>query len=149
MTADYWSNQIMLILITFFFLIIFQLPLSLLKTAQNHPMVSRRCVLVFLLPTFHPKMAGSSCSLSSQLVELKNGETYNGHLVSCDNWMNINLREVICTSRVMLRHFQNFMVADTLDKLITAVKKKGEKIHHYSLDLTNGFSYKCWWESLR
>ena len=35
-----------------------------------------------------------------QLVELKNGETYNGHLVSCDNWMNINMREVICTSRV-------------------------------------------------
>ena len=33
------------------------------------------------------------------LVELKNGETYNGHLVSCGNWMNINLREVICTSR--------------------------------------------------
>lgn len=33
------------------------------------------------------------------MVELKNGETYNGHLVSCDNWMNINLREVICTSR--------------------------------------------------
>ncbi|XP_028404733.1 U6 snRNA-associated Sm-like protein LSm4 [Dendronephthya gigantea] len=47
------------------------LPLSLLRAAQNHPM----------------------------LVELKNGETYNGHLVSCDNWMNINLREVICTSR--------------------------------------------------
>lgn len=35
----------------------------------------------------------------SQLVELKNGETYNGHLVSCDTWMNINLREVICTSK--------------------------------------------------
>ena len=35
----------------------------------------------------------------SQLVELKNGETYNGHLISCDNWMNISLREVICTSR--------------------------------------------------
>uniref|UniRef100_A0A8D8UYD6 U6 snRNA-associated Sm-like protein LSm4 n=1 Tax=Cacopsylla melanoneura TaxID=428564 RepID=A0A8D8UYD6_9HEMI len=47
------------------------LPLSLLRTAQNHPM----------------------------LVELKNGETYNGHLVNCDHWMNINLREVICTSR--------------------------------------------------
>ena len=47
------------------------LPLTLLQTAQNHPM----------------------------LVELKNGETYNGHLVSCDNWMNVNLREVICTSR--------------------------------------------------
>ena len=47
------------------------LPLSLLKTSQGHPM----------------------------LVELKNGETYNGHLVSCDNWMNICLRDVICTSR--------------------------------------------------
>ena len=47
------------------------LPLSLLRTAQNHPM----------------------------LVELKSGETYNGMLVSCDNWMNINLREVICTSK--------------------------------------------------
>ncbi|KAA0187501.1 hypothetical protein HAZT_HAZT001115, partial [Hyalella azteca] len=47
------------------------LPLSLMHTAQNHPM----------------------------LVELKNGETYNGHLISCDNWMNINLKDVICTSR--------------------------------------------------
>ncbi len=33
------------------------------------------------------------------LVELKNGETYNGHLVSCDSWMNLNLREVVCTSK--------------------------------------------------
>ncbi|CAK6446680.1 unnamed protein product [Pipistrellus nathusii] len=47
------------------------LLLSLLKTAQNHPM----------------------------FVELKNGETYSGHLVSCNSWMNFNLREVICTSR--------------------------------------------------
>ena len=49
-----------------------QLPLSLLRTAVGHPM----------------------------LVELKNGETYNGHLVSCDSWMNLNLREVVCTSKV-------------------------------------------------
>ena len=47
------------------------LPLTLLKTAHGHPM----------------------------LVELKNGETYNGHLSSVDTWMNICLREVICTSR--------------------------------------------------
>jgi U6 snRNA-associated Sm-like protein LSm4 len=33
-------------------------------------------------------------------VELKNGDTYNGHLVNCDTWMNVNLREVICTSKV-------------------------------------------------
>merc|ERR1711933_294640 len=47
------------------------LPLSLLKAAQGHPM----------------------------LIELKNGETYNGHLVNCDTWMNVHLREVICTSK--------------------------------------------------
>lgn len=32
------------------------------------------------------------------LVELKNGETLNGHLVTCDNWMNLILREVVQTS---------------------------------------------------
>ncbi|KAI9505190.1 hypothetical protein GGI25_002238 [Coemansia spiralis] len=32
------------------------------------------------------------------LVELKNGETYNGHLEKCDNFMNITLREVIQTA---------------------------------------------------
>ncbi|XP_073393703.1 sm-like protein LSM4 isoform X2 [Physcomitrium patens] len=36
----------------------------------------------------------------TMLVELKNGETYNGHLVNCDTWMNIHLREKICTSEV-------------------------------------------------
>ena len=34
----------------------------------------------------------------SQLVELKNGETFNGHLVNCDNFMNITLREVYQTN---------------------------------------------------
>ena len=47
------------------------MPLSLLKTSCGHPM----------------------------LVELKNGETYNGTLVSCDTWMNVHLKEVICTSK--------------------------------------------------
>ncbi|KAG8406973.1 RNA processing protein [Metarhizium acridum] len=46
------------------------LPLSLLNAAQGHPM----------------------------LVELKNGETLNGHLVQCDTWMNLTLREVVQTS---------------------------------------------------
>lgn len=32
------------------------------------------------------------------LVELKNGETLNGHLVTCDTWMNLTLREVVQTS---------------------------------------------------
>ncbi|KAL2014422.1 hypothetical protein VTN00DRAFT_1947 [Thermoascus crustaceus] len=47
-----------------------ELPLGLLTAAQGHPM----------------------------LVELKNGETLNGHLVNCDNWMNLTLKEVVQTS---------------------------------------------------
>ncbi|TVY44565.1 putative U6 snRNA-associated Sm-like protein, partial [Lachnellula subtilissima] len=46
------------------------LPLGLLTAAQGHPM----------------------------LVELKNGETLNGHLVTCDTWMNLTLKEVVQTS---------------------------------------------------
>eukprot|EP00584_Thalassiosira_punctigera_P001345 CAMPEP_0172528976 /NCGR_PEP_ID=MMETSP1067-20121228/3173_1 /TAXON_ID=265564 ORGANISM="Thalassiosira punctigera, Strain Tpunct2005C2" /NCGR_SAMPLE_ID=MMETSP1067 /ASSEMBLY_ACC=CAM_ASM_000444 /LENGTH=99 /DNA_ID=CAMNT_0013312959 /DNA_START=77 /DNA_END=373 /DNA_ORIENTATION=- len=33
------------------------------------------------------------------LVELKSGTTYNGRLASCDTYMNINLRDVVCTSK--------------------------------------------------
>ncbi|KAI0977803.1 hypothetical protein GJ496_008144 [Pomphorhynchus laevis] len=36
---------------------------------------------------------------SPMLIELKNGETYNGQLENCDNFMNIYLKDVICTSR--------------------------------------------------
>lgn len=36
----------------------------------------------------------------AQLVELKNGETFNGHLVGCDNFMNLTLKEVYQTSAV-------------------------------------------------
>jgi U6 snRNA-associated Sm-like protein LSm4 len=32
-------------------------------------------------------------------VELKNGETFNGNLFNIDTWMNLNLRDVIQTSR--------------------------------------------------
>jgi U6 snRNA-associated Sm-like protein LSm4 len=34
------------------------------------------------------------------LVELKSGETLNGHLVQCDTWMNLTLKEVVHTSPV-------------------------------------------------
>lgn len=46
------------------------LPLSLLNAAQDQPM----------------------------LVELKSGETLNGHLINCDTWMNLTLSNVIQTS---------------------------------------------------
>ncbi|SPO40917.1 related to U6 snRNA-associated Sm-like protein LSm4 [Pseudozyma flocculosa] len=32
------------------------------------------------------------------LVELKNGSTFNGHLIACDNFMNLTLRQVYETS---------------------------------------------------
>lgn len=32
------------------------------------------------------------------MVELKNGETLNGHLVMCDTWMNLTMKEVVQTS---------------------------------------------------
>ena len=38
------------------------------------------------------------------LVELKNGETLNGHLVNCDTWMNLTLKEVVQTSPVRPGH---------------------------------------------
>ena len=34
------------------------------------------------------------------LIELKNGDTYNGRLVSCNIYMNVCLKDVICTSKV-------------------------------------------------
>jgi U6 snRNA-associated Sm-like protein LSm4 len=46
------------------------LPLQLLNTAKSHPL----------------------------MVELKTGETFNGILQSCDNWMNLLLTNVVCTS---------------------------------------------------
>lgn len=36
------------------------------------------------------------------LVELKNGETFNGHLENCDAFMNLTLSEVYQTSNVSL-----------------------------------------------
>lgn len=36
------------------------------------------------------------------LIELKNGDTYNGRLVGCNMFMNICLKDVICTSKVFL-----------------------------------------------
>ena len=58
----------------------------------------------FALPTSHasPSARGGTVNAISprlQLVELKNGEAYNGKMDSCDTWMNIHLKEVICTSK--------------------------------------------------
>jgi small nuclear ribonucleoprotein (snRNP)-like protein len=44
------------------------------------------------------------------LVELKNGETLNGHLVTCDTWMNLTLKEVVQTSPVSMRQHRKRVV---------------------------------------
>ena len=44
-------------------------------------------------------LTSSSSASLAQLVELKNGETYNGNLVSVDQYMNLSLSDVICTSK--------------------------------------------------
>lgn len=49
-------------------------------------------------PCLRRQKAGSPADFCLQLVELKNGETLNGHLVNCDNFMNITLREVYQTN---------------------------------------------------
>lgn len=65
-------------------------------------------VLQLVYHTFVHSLTALSLSVSFsrrlfrnvQLVELKNGSTFNGHLVACDNFMNLTLREVYETSAV-------------------------------------------------
>ncbi|KAG5518381.1 hypothetical protein PMAC_003178 [Pneumocystis sp. 'macacae'] len=84
------------------------LPLSLLTAAQGYPM----------------------------LVELKNGETYNGHMVSCDTWMNLILKEVIQTNADGDRFFrlpECYIRGSTIkylripDEIINIVKLQNEQ----------------------
>ena len=76
------------------------LPLSLLRAAIGHPMVRRASSPPSPHQHLHLLQHYPAGTCPPQLVELKSGETYNGTLEKCDNWMNLNLREVICTSRV-------------------------------------------------
>jgi len=86
------------------------LPLSLLNTAQGHPM----------------------------LVELKSGETLNGHLVNCDTWMNLTLKEVVQTSPDGDKFFRlpecyvrgnNIKYLRVPDEIIDLVKESQQQAH--------------------
>lgn len=79
-----------------------QLPLGLLTAAQGHPM----------------------------LVELKNGETLNGHLVNCDNWMNLTLKEVVQTSPEGDRFFR-----------LPEVYVRGNNVRHQTSNSCHGTFY--------
>ena len=83
---------------------IYMLPLALLRGGQGHPVVRFSAfefpVCVRLRSPARcpvPAQSHTSSHLTQrylQLVELKSGETYNGHLVQCDSWMNMHLKEV-------------------------------------------------------
>ena len=76
---------------------------SVWRCLYPHTSTSRHSLLV--VPSVLP---GNSCCLLTdppplcgQRVELKNGEAYNGTLFTSDGWMNLVLKQVICTSRVL------------------------------------------------
>merc|ERR1719265_1230179 len=53
------------------------------------------------------------------LVEVKSGETYNGHLVSSDTWMNLNLREEHATRPTSRRRRNGLCVLGAVGVLAT------------------------------
>ncbi|KAM3437880.1 hypothetical protein MY4824_003529 [Beauveria thailandica] len=78
-----------------------QLPLGLLNAAQGHPM----------------------------LVELKNGETLNGHLVNCDTWMNLTLKEVVQTSPVRMPPLMRRASCQKMHHLSTLIHERASCRH--------------------
>ncbi|KAL1888224.1 hypothetical protein Sste5346_009698 [Sporothrix stenoceras] len=100
------------------------LPLGLLSAAQGHPM----------------------------LVELKNGETLNGHLVQCDTWMNLTLKEVVQTNAdgdSFMRIPEVYVKGNNIkylrvpDEIIDTVKEQQQQQqqqhqHHYQSNFRGG-----------
>ncbi len=74
--------------------------------------------------------------MDGQLVELKNGETFNGHLIGCDNFMNIFLKEVYQTSAVS-SHISTFklLLLGVLVSLFGRLGRRGDESEDGS---TNG-----------
>ncbi|KAF2861660.1 Sm-like ribonucleoprotein [Piedraia hortae CBS 480.64] len=86
------------------------LPLSLLTAAQGKPM----------------------------LIELKSGETLNGHLVSCDTYMNLTLKEVVQTNAEGTKFFHlpeayvrgnNIKFLQVPTELINVMKEQQQSQH--------------------
>ncbi|PNH06749.1 putative U6 snRNA-associated Sm-like protein LSm4 [Tetrabaena socialis] len=99
------------------------LPLSLLKTAQRHAV----------------------------LVELKNGETYNGYLQQCDTWMNLHLAEVICTSKDGQRFFkmpETYLRGNTI-KYISVPEEVIDKVQEENLRRDGEWAGWLGWGSRR
>jgi U6 snRNA-associated Sm-like protein LSm4 len=59
------------------------------------------------------------------MVELKNGESFNGHLIDCDTFMNITLREVYQTSAESDRFWK-----------LKEVYIRGSTVCHFALSIS-------------
>jgi len=97
------------------------LPLTLLNTSQGHPM----------------------------LVELKSGETLNGHLVNCDAWMNLTLKEVVQTNTDGTRFFRlpecyvrgnNIKYLRVPDTVLDIAREKNQQQREESRNQRQGFN---------
>ncbi|KAK9457064.1 hypothetical protein V1511DRAFT_486854 [Dipodascopsis uninucleata] len=97
------------------------LPLTLLNTSQGHPM----------------------------LVELKSGETLNGHLVNCDAWMNLTLKEVVQTNAEGTRFFRlpecyvrgnNIKYLRVPDEVLDIAREKNQQQREESRNNRQGFN---------
>ncbi|CAK7267843.1 RNA processing protein [Sporothrix epigloea] len=86
------------------------------------------------------------------LVELKNGETLNGHLVQCDTWMNLTLKEVVQTNAEgdsFMRIPEIYVKGNNIkylrvpDEIIDTVKEQQQQQqlqhqHHYQSNFRGG-----------
>lgn len=74
---------------------------------------------------------------------MKSGEAYNGNLVDCDTWMNVHLKNVICTScngNQFWKVDECFVRGNTIkyiripDEIADKVKKSAEKTKAFIKD---------------
>lgn len=76
------------------------------------------------------------------LVELKSGETLNGHLVNCDAWMNLTLKEVVQTNSVCISFFSASSIK-TLSVNMANFAKDGSRFFRLAEAYVRGNNV-CW-----
>lgn len=84
------------------------------------------------------------------LVELKSGETLNGHLFNCDTWMNLTLKEVIQTSadgETFLKVPEYYVRGNLIkylrvpDELIDEIKEQNQQYRYENRNHNNRGGY--------
>ncbi|OEH76742.1 u6 snRNA associated sm-like protein [Cyclospora cayetanensis] len=92
------------------------------------------------------------------MVELKNGETYSGMLAACDGFMNLHLKNSVCTSKDGERFWkvsECFLRGNTVkyarlqEELVTLVKEEKPQGWCYIVSLMSISPSKSDWLALR